>query len=53
MRIVIAVMLVVLAVASVTHGGIQELCATIAYIGLGVAAVFLYVERARSGRRSE
>lgn len=48
MRIVIIVMLAVLAIASVTHGAIQEFCATVAYAGLAVAAVLLYVERARS-----
>lgn len=52
MRIFVLVLLAIFAIASVTNGLIQELCATLAYIGLGVAAVVLYVDRRRS-RRSE
>jgi hypothetical protein len=53
MRRFIVALLVVLAIASVTHGPVQELCATVAYLGIGAAAVALYVERRRERRRGE
>lgn len=45
MKVLGAAILVVLGVASLTNGPIQELCATAGYLGIGAAALLLIGER--------
>lgn len=38
-------LLAFLCVASVTDGALQEFCATVGYIGLGIAVPILFIQR--------
>lgn len=51
MRRFALVMVALFAGASLTGGALQELLASLAYVGLGIAAATLYIERYRSNHR--